>query len=274
MHILVFLVVAMVLFGSFAVIDSFAMPLDRGMVEGVSWKDLASVAAGMLKSNIIHTSAYMPIEKLVANPGSCAERSVRLEAINRYIGKVGTEEQRLYNSIPQDKLNDPTTFDNLDSIVNLWKYLETKCGLDPSIYTKISGKLGYEIHELSSKLDIPKSLLQYTAQSAKDAGSAAATKFLSGASGVSGYVPDWVKNNAKWWSEGKITDQDFTSGLQYLVKEKIIKVPASNSDKSGSSDIPKWVKNVAKFWADGKTTAADFVNGIQYLITNNIIHVS
>ena len=30
-------------------------------------------------------------------------------------------------------------------------------------------------------------------------------------------VPDWVKNNAGWWSEGAIADSDFITGIQYLI---------------------------------------------------------
>ena len=37
-------------------------------------------------------------------------------------------------------------------------------------------------------------------------------------------VPDWIKNNAKWWADGQITDQDFVKGIQYLVENGIIKV--------------------------------------------------
>ena len=37
-------------------------------------------------------------------------------------------------------------------------------------------------------------------------------------------IPEWVKNNAGWWIEGKISDTEFTAALQYLVKVGIIKV--------------------------------------------------
>ena len=37
-------------------------------------------------------------------------------------------------------------------------------------------------------------------------------------------VPSWIKNNAKWWSEGKISDDDFVKGIQYLVEKGIIEV--------------------------------------------------
>ena len=37
-------------------------------------------------------------------------------------------------------------------------------------------------------------------------------------------IPDWVKTNAGWWSEGLIGDSDFVSGIQFLIKEGIISV--------------------------------------------------
>ena len=37
-------------------------------------------------------------------------------------------------------------------------------------------------------------------------------------------IPDWVKNNAKWWSEGQIGESDYISSLQYLINQGIIKI--------------------------------------------------
>jgi len=37
-------------------------------------------------------------------------------------------------------------------------------------------------------------------------------------------VPNWIKNNANWWSENLIDDTDFINGLQYLIEYKIIKI--------------------------------------------------
>jgi len=37
-------------------------------------------------------------------------------------------------------------------------------------------------------------------------------------------IPEWVRNNAGWWSEGTITDDVFVEAIQYLVKEGRIKV--------------------------------------------------
>jgi len=40
-------------------------------------------------------------------------------------------------------------------------------------------------------------------------------------------IPEWVKNNAGWWIEGKISDTEFVLTLQYLVKTGIITVNLS-----------------------------------------------
>ena len=37
-------------------------------------------------------------------------------------------------------------------------------------------------------------------------------------------IPQWIRDNAKWWAEGLITDQDYVSGLQYLISQGILKV--------------------------------------------------
>ena len=35
-------------------------------------------------------------------------------------------------------------------------------------------------------------------------------------------IPDWVKNNARWWSVGLIDEDDFVNGLKYMVEKGII----------------------------------------------------
>jgi hypothetical protein len=34
----------------------------------------------------------------------------------------------------------------------------------------------------------------------------------------------WIKNTAKWWAEGKISDSEFTLGIKYFVENGIISV--------------------------------------------------
>lgn len=35
-------------------------------------------------------------------------------------------------------------------------------------------------------------------------------------------IPSWYKTNALWWSEKKITDEEFVNGLDYLLSHKVI----------------------------------------------------
>ena len=39
-------------------------------------------------------------------------------------------------------------------------------------------------------------------------------------------IPEWVKNNAKWWSEGAISESDYITSLEYLIQNGIIDLPA------------------------------------------------
>jgi len=87
-------------------------------------------------------------------------------------------------------------------------------------------------------------------------------------------IPDWVRNNAAWWSEGKILDSDFASGIEFMIKAGIIKVPITESgDIAEEKKIPTWIKNNAGWWADDLISDDDFVKGIQYLVENKIIRV-
>ena len=87
-------------------------------------------------------------------------------------------------------------------------------------------------------------------------------------------IPDWIRNNAKWWSEGSITDDDFTKGIQFLIKEGIMKIPKTESSPAQSGQkIPDWIKNNAKWWSDDQISDNDFLKGIQYLVEHEIIKV-
>ena len=87
-------------------------------------------------------------------------------------------------------------------------------------------------------------------------------------------VPEWVKNNAKWWASDLITDSDFLNGISYLIDEKILVIPPSYEiGTSNSQKIPIWVKSTAGWWAEGKIHESEFLKGIQFLIENGIIKV-
>lgn len=86
-------------------------------------------------------------------------------------------------------------------------------------------------------------------------------------------IPPWIKNNAGWWAEGSITDNDFVQGIQYLIQKGIIKVPPTESGSATTQTIPSWIKRNAGWWADGSIGDSDFVQGIQFLIKKGIIKI-
>ena len=87
-------------------------------------------------------------------------------------------------------------------------------------------------------------------------------------------VPVWIKTNAKWWSDNQIDDNTFVQGIQFLIKENIMKISGQPSSQSGDGgEIPSWIKKNAGWWADGMISESDFVSGIKYLIENGIVKV-
>ena len=86
-------------------------------------------------------------------------------------------------------------------------------------------------------------------------------------------VPAWVKNNAGWWADGTISESEFVSAIQHLIKENIIVVPPTTVSEKTSEGIPDWVKNTASWWSEGSISDGEFVNGIQHLITIGIITI-
>lgn len=88
-------------------------------------------------------------------------------------------------------------------------------------------------------------------------------------------IPSWIKNNAKWWSEGQLGDDQFIQGLQYMIQHGIIQIPTQPGGAATSTPppIPAWIKTNAGWWASGQIADGDFVKGIQWLITNGIIVV-
>jgi hypothetical protein len=87
-------------------------------------------------------------------------------------------------------------------------------------------------------------------------------------------IPYWIKNNARWWSDDKISDNDFISGIEYLIKNKIINLSSQIISENSSDFIPAWIKNNAGWWSTGKISDENFLSGIKYLIENSIIKVN
>ena len=88
-------------------------------------------------------------------------------------------------------------------------------------------------------------------------------------------VPTWIKTNAEFWAQDKIDDSTFISGIQFLIKTRILDVPSTSISEQveQTNEIPTWIKTNAEFWAQDLISDGDFLNGIQYLVENGIIKV-
>ena len=88
-------------------------------------------------------------------------------------------------------------------------------------------------------------------------------------------IPLWIKNNAAWWTQDKITDSDFIQGIEYLVQKKIINPVISDTAQITNTEstdvIPSWVRNNAKWWSAGLISDEEFLSAIGYLIENGLI---
>ena len=87
-------------------------------------------------------------------------------------------------------------------------------------------------------------------------------------------IPEWIKGNAAWWAEGAIDDDSFVQGIQFLIKEDILKIPpTTQGSASGANEIPAWIKNNAGWWAEGAIDDDSFIQGLQFLIKEGIMRV-
>jgi tetratricopeptide (TPR) repeat protein len=87
-------------------------------------------------------------------------------------------------------------------------------------------------------------------------------------------IPDWVKNNAEWWSDEQISDSDFIYGIEYLIQKSVIIINTVNINENTSEHIPSWIKINAGWWAKDIISDRDFLSSIQYLIENGVIKLN
>lgn len=87
-------------------------------------------------------------------------------------------------------------------------------------------------------------------------------------------IPKWVKNTAKFWVNGDVSDADFKKAIQYLVTNKIIKISSTQQNYQSIQPIPSWIKNLVSMWTSGQATDADFTKGVEYLVNIGIITVN
>jgi len=93
-------------------------------------------------------------------------------------------------------------------------------------------------------------------------------------------IPSWIKNVAGWWAIGDISENEFLTGIEYLINNNIIllrSIPCNEKIESqitsSAEMVPDWIKNNASWWSDNLIDDIDFINGLEYLIKHKIVKI-
>ena len=88
-------------------------------------------------------------------------------------------------------------------------------------------------------------------------------------------VPDWIRNNAEWWAIGEINDSTFVSGIEFMLKNDIIRISnISPSENISEEEIPSWIRNSAHWWSQDLISEEEFVNSLKFLIQQGVITIN
>jgi len=105
-------------------------------------------------------------------------------------------------------------------------------------------------------------------------GAKSSTQFTLNDTGKVG-LPFWIKDIAKMWVTDRISAEEFSVAIEYMINAGIIKIPYTDTDNDISTTIiPEWVKNNAGWWAVGAIDDTEFTLALQYLVKTGIITVN
>jgi len=85
-------------------------------------------------------------------------------------------------------------------------------------------------------------------------------------------IPYWIKNNAGWWADNKISDDDFTSGLEYMIENNIIKVSTQTNSELVQKELERKSWNFGQYLTNiqndikNKNRYVENINPSEYVI--------
>lgn len=86
-------------------------------------------------------------------------------------------------------------------------------------------------------------------------------------------IPQWVKTITKFWVENSIDDKTYSQTIQFLIQERIVKVPISKISNYYDVQIPSWIKTNANYWIEDNISDDEYSIMLQWLIKHGIIQV-
>ena len=155
--------------------------------------------------------------------------------------------------------------------------------LDPKNPTNFSGfgkNSNHLANPLSLKIIVEKQSNEFS--SSPSPSSSSANSQSSGTAGNTNQqeesqkeIPDWIRHNAKWWTQGNIDDKTFVGGIQFMITEGIIQIPETVQPTitTNSENIPEWIKKNANWWSQQLISDKEFLKGIQFMVEKGIIAV-
>ena len=85
-------------------------------------------------------------------------------------------------------------------------------------------------------------------------------------------IPYWIKNNAGWWADNKISDGDFTSGIEYMIENNIIKVSTQTNSELVEKELERKSWNFEQYLKNiqndikNKNRYVENINPSEYVI--------
>jgi len=87
-------------------------------------------------------------------------------------------------------------------------------------------------------------------------------------------IPQWLKNNASWWLDNEISDEDFFSAFQFYIKQNLIIVPnEENLGEVKATSLPTWITQTVVWWSEDYISDFEFLISIQWLVDNDFIKI-
>ena len=82
------------------------------------------------------------------------------------------------------------------------------------------------------------------------------------------HMPYWHYNDAKWWSEGKISNEKFLDSIIVILDE------SKTLQNTGENKIPLWFSIIATWFSNYEINQNEYKLIIEYLHSQNILQVS
>ena len=86
--------------------------------------------------------------------------------------------------------------------------------------------------------------------------------------GTESHLPYWYYNDAKWWSEGKLSDEKFLSSIILILNE------SGTLTNSGENEIPSWLSTVGSWLSTYQINHNEYKLLINHLHSKQILKVS